>query len=539
MARLLRWTLGMEDLPMTATRLLAYLSIATLSLLVGCGMASGEPSAYSYYPGAESGGVRDSSSSGDRYEDVGTNPFVETSHDPFSTFAADVDTASYDIFVRDVEDGMLPQPLSVRLEEYVNFFQYDYPAPPADAAVPFDISLAAAAHPMGRQIAQLRVGIQASEPPVFQKRPMNLVFLVDTSGSMRDADKLPLVRYLLQETLLVLDGSDTVSIVTYSGTVAVRLSPTAVTDSRSINIAINGLSAGGGTAGGDGIRLAYAQAEAGFVEGGINHVVLCTDGDFNIGISDPDQLVALIEEERRGGVTLTAIGFGRGNLNDAMMERVSNAGNGIYSVLSSEEQATRYAEDQILRTIRHVAKDMKIQVEFNAEHVQAYRLLGYENRAIADVDFRNDVVDAGEVGAGHRVTALYELVLAGQTIPNLEGAPTPESGEPVLGEREIDAAELVRVKVRWKEVGATEEDSAHEVAESLRPAEVAQLADSAERDLQWASAIAAFAEILKGSPYANLEDLDRIESIVSAQADRDDDRARFFGLFGEARSLLE
>lgn len=476
--------------------------------------------------------------SGDTYEDVGTNPFVRTDHDPFSTFAADVDTASYDIFVRDLEDNLLPHPLSVRLEEYVNFFDYDYPAPEPDAEVPFDIYLAASAHPMGRQLAQLRVGIQAAAPVAFEKLPTNLVFLVDTSGSMSAEDKLPLAQYLLTQTLDVLDGTDTVSIVTYAGDVAVRLGPTPATNREVIVREIAALTAAGGTAGGSGINLAYAQAERGFIEGGFNHVVLCTDGDFNIGISDADELVALIEEKRETGVTLTAIGFGRGNLNDAMMERVSNAGNGIYSVLSSEPQAERYAREKLLHTINHVAKDMKIQVEFNPEHVVAYRLLGYENRAIADMDFRNDVVDAGEVGAGHRVTALYELVLTGQSIPSVPGVPDPIMGEPVEGEREIVPGEMVQVRVRWKDLAATAEDPAHEVAQSLVPADAQTTFEEADRDLLWAAAIGAFAEILKGSPFADDAELDVIEEIVTAQADRDEDRGQFVELFLRARELL-
>lgn len=515
---------------------------AAAALAGGCGDDFGaayDPSAYPPGPPSNGAARYDEAPPGDRYEAVGTNPFTRTDHDPFSTFAADVDTASYDIFVRDASDGMLPAPDSVRLEEYVNFFPYDYEAPEPGADVPFAIHLAAAQHPMGRQLAQLRVGIQAEAPPPSEKRPTNLVFLVDTSGSMHAGDKLPLVKRVLTGALAALDPDDTISIVTYAGSVGVALRPTPVSRADEIAAVIESFEAGGGTSGASGIRLAYDQAEAGFIEGGINHIVLCTDGDFNIGISDTDALVELIEEERAGGVTLTALGFGRGNLNDAMMERVSNAGNGIYSVITSAAHADRYAERAILNTLVHVAKDMKIQVEFNPEHVVAYRLLGYENRAIADDDFRVDTVDAGEVGAGHRVTALYELVLVGQSIPDVPGAPAIAEGEPTADPREIDPAELVRVKVRWKDVGASEADAAHETTASLTPADVSDdLYAAADEDFLWAAAIAAFAEILKGNAYGDPADLDYIGTIVEAQRDRDEDRAAFADLFATVRGLV-
>ncbi|MEM1416114.1 MAG: von Willebrand factor type A domain-containing protein [Myxococcota bacterium] len=474
---------------------------------------------------------------GDRFEDVGTNPFTRAAHDPFSTFAADVDTASYDIFVRDVGlYGTLPNPTSVRLEEYVNAFPYAYPTPEPGAEVPFAIDLDWGAHPMAREgRTLLRVGIQASAPPELVKLPTNLVFLVDVSGSMSTRDKLPLVQRLLTRALDELDETDTISIVTYAGRVGVRLPPTNARERDTIAEAIANLSAGGSTAGAAGIDLAYAQAEAGFVEGGFNHVVLCTDGDFNVGASTDDALVELIEEKRETGVTPTALGFGRGNLNDAMMERVSNAGNGIYSVIASEAHADRYASESLLQTITFVAKDMKIQVEFNPEHVEGYRLLGYENRAIADDDFRNDVVDAGEVGAGHRVTALYEVVLAGDALPEVEGAPIVE-GEPVEGEREVAAGDIVLVKVRWKERTASAEDPAMETAATLAPTDLqSELVDP---DTRFASAVAALAEILKGSPFADEGDLDAIEETFGAQASRDERRAELAELFRTARGLL-
>jgi Ca-activated chloride channel family protein len=472
---------------------------------------------------------------GDMYEAPGTNPFVLTAHDPFSTFAADVDTASYDIFRRDVQNGMLPQPASVRLEEYVNYFLYDYPVPDEQSEHPFTISLGAAPSIADNGTALLRVGIQAQQK---DKPRANLVFLVDSSGSMSSSNKLPLVQYLLTQTLEILDPEDTVSLVTYASGTGVRLEPTPVSQSGTIAAAINQLTAGGSTAGAAGIDLAYQQAEAAFIEGGINHVILCTDGDFNVGPYTDEQLVELIEQKRTSGVTLTALGFGIGNLNDSMMEKVTNAGNGVYAMISTPEQAADYVGRRMLGSLVYVAKDMKIQVEFNPDSVYAYRLLGYENRDIADQDFRNDVVDAGEVGSGHRVTALYELVLSGGEIPERQGAPEIDDGEPVDGEREIDPADMVLVKVRYKDVDATAEDPAYEVSATMTDGAIASGYAEADQDFQWAAAVASFAEILKQSPYADPDGIENIEQIVTAQAERDADRGEFEGLFQKAKLLL-
>ena len=479
----------------------------------------------------------------DRFAAVGTNPFVTTAHDPLSTFAVDVDTASYDIFRRDVNLGMLPQPASVRLEEYVNDFSYDYPVPAAIDRDPFTISLAAAADVFDRKSTLFRVGIQAFNPPPSQKRPANLVFLVDVSGSMQSADKLPLVQRILRDALDILDPTDKVSVVSYAGDVALRLRPTPVSNSAAILSVIDGLSAAGSTNGASGIKLAYEQARAGFIEGGINHVLLCTDGDFNVGLSSTEELLALIKQERDTGVTLTTLGFGIGNLNDQMMEAVSDAGNGIFGVISSAEQADRYARDRLLSTMVRVANNMKVQVAFNPAHVVAYRLLGYEDRAVADDDFRNDKVDGGEIGAGHRVTALYELVLVGHDIPTPAGAPALVAGPPVVdigGGTDVvpGADDLARVAIRYQTVGSANDAPALEVATALPSSAVGANLGAADRDLRWAAAVAAFAEILKRSPFADRTAVPQIESIVAEQAARDTDRTEFATLVARAKLLL-
>jgi Ca-activated chloride channel family protein len=301
---------------------------------------------------------------------------------------------------------------------------------------------------------------------------------------------------------------------------------------------IDGLAAGGSTAGASGLALAYEQAQSAFIQGGINHVVLCTDGDFNVGPSSTAELLKLIRARRQTGITLTTLGFGIGNLNDRMMEAVSDAGNGIYAVISDRTQASRYVSERLLATLEHVARDVKIQVELNPERVAAYRLLGYEDRAVADRDFRNDGVDAGEVGAGHRVTALYELLPAGASLPGQEGQPAIVDGAPSALPREIAASDLALVKVRYKPVDAEEATAAREVSTALPAEAVAENLAGADQDLRWAVAVAAFAEILKQSPFADRSLLPQIESIVRAQATRDLDRAEFDRLLAAIRPRL-
>jgi Ca-activated chloride channel family protein len=492
-------------------------------------------------PSPDSGVATDTlvrADSGDKFTPVGTNPFVMTTHDPFSTFAADVDTASYDIFRRDASQGLLPAASSVRLEEYVNYFSYDYPAPIEGSPYPFQISLAAANQVFDRGTALLRVGIQAMQPPPFVKKATNLVFLLDVSGSMADANKLPLVQKLILATLDQLDASDHVSLVTYSTTAKVVLGTTSMEKKADVAAAVAALSASGSTAGADGLGLAYAQAEAGFIAGGINHIVLCTDGDFNVGPSSTTELLSIIRGKRSTGVTLTVLGFGSGNLNDAMMEAVADAGNGMYSVIIDEASAKDYAANKILASITHVAKDMKIQVEFNPDKVVAYRLLGYEDRAIADQNFRNDATDAAEIGAGHRVTALYEMVLTGGTVPVAAGAPVPDDGEASSLPREVGAADFVLVKVRYKTVDATDATPAIEIAGSLPAVLLAEGLGAADADMQWATAVAALAEMLKTSPYADKSFLPTISAIATQQAGRDPYRAEFAGLLAKIAGKL-
>jgi Ca-activated chloride channel family protein len=465
-----------------------------------------------------------------------TAGFVLTESDAFSTFAADVDSASYDSLRRSLQLGVLPSSFEVRAEEYINYFAYDYPAPDLESDVPFSISLSASAHiDETRPTKLLRVGIQAAKPDEIP--PANLVFLVDVSGSMAAANKLPLVQDVLREILDELHSSDTVSIVSYAADTRVRLSPTPVRDRGKILNVIDALAAGGGTNGASGIQLAYGEAQMGFIDEGINHVILCTDGDFNLGITSPDALVSLIEQKRRSGVTLTALGFGDRN-NDAMMERVSNAGNGIYSVLYNQDQAIAYAHERLLATTFHVAKDLKIQVEFNPSRVYAYRLIGYEDRAVADNQFRNDAVDGGEVGAGHRVTALYELALTPDDVP--EGVQGASFGERVARtlEPEVREDELVRVKVRWKKPGATSGDAANEVATALGEDEIESDPERVDEDARWAIGVARLAEVLKASSFADRRELPIVRRLLAPLVGEDPDRRELVSLLPRVESLV-
>jgi Ca-activated chloride channel family protein len=518
-------------LPQSAAPTTPAIGAATTAGAAGAGAAAtpGLPGAAATPPGA--------APSTEKFDAVGSNPFVVAERDPFSTFAADVDTASYDVFLRNMEQNAPQDKDAVRIEEFVNYFEYDYPAPERSEEHPFKINTALAQNPFGRDTLLLRVGIQARKPQPDERKQANLVFLVDTSGSMQSPDKLPLVQYLLTHSLDVLNTDDKVSIVTYAGNTQVALAPTAVIEKDKINTVINTLVAGGSTNGAGGIQLAYQQAEAVFNQEGINHVILCTDGDFNVGISNTDELVKLIKDKRTSGITLTALGFGLGNLNDAMMEKVSNAGNGMYSVITSRTQAGRYAEDRMFRTFLHVAKDMKIQVEWNPEKVEAYRLIGYEDRAIADMDFRDDKVDAGEVGAGHRVTALYEVVPKGKQIPKVDGAPVDKTGEKEPGDRELDGEDMILVKVRYKQPGAGETDAAKEVVIRAAGSDVPAF-DKADKDLQYSAAIAFFAEILKDSPYKTPTKLDLLREVFAAQQERDIERKELLSLFDKAVMAL-
>ncbi|MEZ4239997.1 MAG: von Willebrand factor type A domain-containing protein [Myxococcota bacterium] len=409
------------------------------------------------------------------YTDYGVNGFVRTSADPLSTFSIDVDTASYSLSRRKLREGYLPPASAVRVEEFVNYLPYEYR--PAPDGAPFGVDFEGAPSPFGRDTQLVRVGVQGRRVAADQRVPVHLTFLVDTSGSMQSDDKIGLVKYALTELTEQLEDGDTVAIVAYAGSAGLVLPPTPMSQRPKVLSALAKLEAGGSTAMGAGIDLAYRQAERTYHDGAVNRVVILSDGDANVGQTDPTALSEEIRQYAKRGITLTTAGFGQGNYKDTMMERLADDGDGNYFYIDDRDQARRVFVDQLTSTLVVIARDVKIQVEWHADAVRAYRLVGYENRDIADRDFRNDAVDAGEIGAGHRVTALYEVALQ-------EGGTGP----------------LATVRIRSKAPGP--DAPASERSYELDRSRLRGRFDDAGRDLRMAVAAAEFAELLRGSPHA-------------------------------------
>jgi Ca-activated chloride channel family protein len=412
----------------------------------------------------------------EHYTDYGVNTLTLTTDDALSTFAVDVDTASYTLARSKLESGVLPDIGAVRVEEFVNYVPYDYPAPSSSSRAPFAVHMEAAPSPFAANHHILRVGVKGKESAP-DRRPAHLTFLVDTSCSMMDANKLPLAQEALHTLVDNLGLEDTVALATYAGSTRKVLDPTPITRKDAIHGAINELSASGGTAMSSGMSLAYDMADAAFLPGGINRVIVLSDGDANIGATTHDQILSNIRHHADRGITMTTIGLGSGNYQDTMMEQLANKGDGNYYFIDSMQEANRVFGTHVGGTLDVIARDVKLQVAFDPDVVRAYRLLGYENRDVADHDFRNDAVDAGEIGAEHAVTALYEVVLR-------DDAP----GE-----------SLARVHVRAKKPGP--DGPAREWVTDLKSASLQRSCDAASDDFRVAFAAATFAEILRASPY--------------------------------------
>jgi len=374
------------------------------------------------------------------------SPFLRPADHPLSTFSIDVDRASYSNVRRFLDVGQRPPRQAVRIEEMVNYFTYDYPDP---AAEPFSINTELAACPWNDRNKLLLVGLQGKRLRTRDLPPNNLVFLIDSSGSMQSQDKLPLVKEGLRLLVNELRPDDRVAIVTYAGSAGLVLPSTSGANKGAIMSAIGRLEAGGSTAGGEGIVLAYDVAKKSFFTGGNNRVILATDGDFNVGVSSDGELERLIERKRGDGVFLTVLGFGTGNIKDSKMELLADKGNGNYSYIDSLFEARKTLVHEMAGTLFTIAKDVKVQVEFNPARVGAYRLIGYENRALRSEDFNDDKKDAGELGAGHSVTALYEIIPPGGEIP--AGSVDPLKYQKPVAAAASDGAELVTVKLRYKE----------------------------------------------------------------------------------------
>jgi Ca-activated chloride channel homolog len=426
--------------------------------------------------------------SGEKYRDYGINDFVDASVDPLSTFAVDVDTASYTVTRRMLEQGYLPPPEAVRVEEFVNYLPYRYVAPERD---PFSVDFDAAPSPYDEGVTLLRVGIQGRPVDDRSRRPAHLTFLVDVSGSMRAPDKLDLVKTSLEMLALEMRDGDTIAIATYAGAEKVVLEPTGVEHRDHILRSLHRLTSGGSTAMGSGIELAYRLAEASRVDGHINRVIVCSDGDANVGRTDPEAILSTIRGHAQRGITLTSLGFGNGNYNDVMMERLADEGDGNYFYVDSKREAYRVLVQRLTSTLEVIARDVKLQLAFDPTVVADYRLVGYENRDIADEDFRDDAVDAGEIGAGHQVTALYELHLR----PGVSGR-------------------IATMRVRNEAPGR--ESPAVERTFPVDTDAVQPTFAEASLDTQVATAAAWFADKLRGTPY-----LDEISYAQLARLARD------------------
>ncbi|WP_394233573.1 vWA domain-containing protein [Pseudomonas anguilliseptica] len=458
----------------------------------------------------------------EQYQKLADNPVHAVAEAPVSTFSIDVDTGSYANVRRFLNGGQLPPQDAVRLEELVNYFPYAYPLPKGN--VPFGVHTELAVTPWNPESRLLRIAIKASDLRVDELPPANLVFLVDVSGSMDRRDGLPMVQGTLKLLVEQLRAQDKVSLVVYAGSSSVVLEPTAGSEKAKIRAAIDQLTAGGSTAGESGIQLAYQQAQQGFIDGGINRILLATDGDFNVGISDFETLKQLAADKRKTGVSLTTLGFGTDNYNERLMEQLADAGDGNYAYIDNLREARKVLVDQLGSTLTTVASDVKIQVEFNPAEVSEYRLLGYENRALKREDFSNDKIDAGEIGAGHTVTALYEVVPVGGKgwLEPLRYQQAGKVGSP--------AGELAWLRIRYKAPG---QDVSKLLEQPIQAADTRAISQASE-DLRFAAAVAAFAQQLKGDTYTG-----RFSLADSAELARNAKGGDRFGLRGEFVQLVE
>lgn len=443
----------------------------------------------------------------DHYAHRDATPVHLAAADPVSTFSIDVDTGSYTNVRHMLKEGRLPPADAVRTEEFINYFDYGY-TPPTTRARPFSVTTEFAPSPWNADRQLLLVGIQGYAVPASEIPAANLVFLVDVSGSMSEEDKLPLLKASLKQVVPKLRAQDRISLVTYAGATCVALRSTPGDQHATINAAIDALGAGGSTNGAAGIDLAYAQAAKGFIKGGVNRVILATDGDFNVGTVGVKELKDRIAEKRKSGVALTTLGFGEGNYNDDMAVELADAGNGSHHYIDSLEEGRRVLVDEMSATLLTIAKDVKIQVEFNPGVVAEYRLIGYEKRVLAREDFNNDAVDAGEIGAGANVTALYEITLKGAKGARMDplrygDKPTASAGN-----------ELALLRMRYK---SPEGGASRLIEQPLFP--VVSAAPS-ER-IRFAAAVAAFAENLRGGKYAEGFDYSKVTALARASLGAD------------------
>ena len=466
--------------------------------------------------------------SGEGYAHIEENRFLAVKQSPLSTFSIDVDAASYSNVRRFLQQGLMPPPGAVRIEELINYFDYQYPQP--RNGEPFSVNSELSVCPWNPLHRMLLVGLQGKKVPVEDLPASNLVFLIDVSGSMDEPDKLPLVKSSLKLLTDQLREKDRVAIVVYAGNAGLVLPSTGGSDKQKIKDAIDNLEAGGSTAGGAGLELAYKIAAGSFITGGNNRVILSTDGDFNVGASSDDALVSMIEKKRESGIYLSVLGYGVGNYQDAKMQQLADKGNGNHYYIDNEKEAQKVLVSEFGGTLFTIAKDVKIQVEFNPAAVQAYRLIGYENRALAAEDFNDDRKDAGELGSGHRVTALYELIPAG--IKD-DFSPSVDPLKYQSGDRST-AEEWMTIKLRYK----------------LPDGEVSQLisrtvgkdyeaVDEASANLRFAASVAEFGMLLRNSAYKEGSSWQQVTGLAQGATGSDDNgyRHEFVRLTEKAATL--
>lgn len=463
----------------------------------------------------------------EEYNALVENPFELTKNQPLSTFSIDTDNASYSNVRRMIEYGRVDKN-AVRVEEMINYFKYDYPQPKNNQ--PFSISTEIGKSPWNPNHQLLKIGLKGKNIPMNNLPPSNMVFLVDTSGSMAYENKLPLLKSSLKILLDQLRPVDKVAIVVYAGSAGVVLPSTSVAEKRKITEALERLQAGGSTAGGAGIELAYKLAQKSFIKGGNNRVILATDGDFNVGVSSEADLERLIEEKRKSGVFLTCLGYGMGNYKDNKMETLADKGNGNYAYIDNLQEANKFLGREFAGNIYTIAKDVKIQIEFNPKYVQSYRLIGYENRKLRNEDFANDKIDAGELGSGHTVTALYEIIPA-----NVNSKFLPKQNKlkysSTSGSQKFED-ELGTVKFRYKKThGSKSSEIVHAINNAKSQAE--------SKDFKFASSVAWFGLVLRDSQFITGKDLEAIEKLAkdSKGEDRDGYRKGFVDLIKEYKQI--
>jgi Ca-activated chloride channel family protein len=465
----------------------------------------------------------------ENYAHFDDSGLLRTAGQPVSTFSIDVDTGAYSNVRRLLRAGQLPPEDAVRVEELINYFDYAY-APPESTRTPFSTQVEIAPTPWNPQTRLMRIGLQGWKP-AGELPPSNLVFLLDVSGSMNDPDKLPLVKSALKLLVNEMSARDRISLVVYAGASGVVLEPTPANQTATISAAIDRLSAGGSTNGGAGIELAYAMAKQGYIKNGINRVLLATDGDFNVGTVSFEQLKDMVEQRRKTGIALSTLGFGSGNYNDHLMEQLADAGNGNYSYIDSLAEAQRALVHSRAATLQTIAKDVKIQVEFNPAVVAEYRLVGYENRALKREDFNNDRIDAGEIGAGHNVTALYEIALVGSE--GLRNDPLrygqSERAAPVV-------QELAFLRLRYK---APDGDTSQLIERPILRKEIKSSLAGTSTDYRFAAAVAGFGQLLRGGRYTEGYSYADVAELARAARGSDDHgwRGEFVQLVDLARSL--